>query len=95
MENVRDQLIQFIRAETGEFKKQIDSLTHIEDDLGITGDEAAELIQSIAKKFNIDISEFDYKMYFHPEPDFLTTYGKIKPLTIQDIEAAIVLGKLI
>lgn len=85
MENIKEQLIVFIRQEIGKFKKRIDSLTKIEDDLGITGDEAIELIQSISK-FNIDISEFDYKRYFHPEPNFLTTYGNIKPLTIHDIQ---------
>lgn len=95
MENIKEQLIQFIREEIGEFKKRIDSFTQIEDDLGVTGDEAIELIQKISKKFNIDISEFDYKKYFHPEPNFLTTYGNIKPLTIHDIETSIVLGKLI
>jgi acyl carrier protein len=93
--NTRDQLIQFIREEIGEFKKPIDSITEIEDDLGVTGNEAVELIQSIAKKFNIDISEFNYKVYFHPEPNFLNTYGEIKPLTIQDIENSIASGKLV
>lgn len=95
MKKTADQLIQFIQEEIGEFKKPIDSFTQIEDDLGVTGDEAIELIQKIAKKFAIDISEFDYKMYFHPEPNFLTAYGKIKPLTIQDIEASIISGRLV
>lgn len=87
-------LIQFIREEIGEFKKQIDSSSLLEDDLGVTGDEAVELIQKIAKEFNIDISEFDYKKYFHPEPIFFIKYGKISPLKIQDIENAISTGKL-
>jgi hypothetical protein len=94
MENNIDQLIQFIREEIGEFKVEINSLTQIEDDLGVTGDEAIDLIQKISKKFNIDIHEFDYKKYFHPEPTFLNTYGQIKPLTIGNIEAAITSGKL-
>jgi acyl carrier protein len=90
----RHKLIQFIREEIGEFKMQIDSNTTIEDDLGVTGDEAIELIQKIAKEFSIDISEFEYEKYFHPEPGIFRTFGTIKPLTIQNLEDGIKTGKL-
>lgn len=95
MRNTEEQLIQFIREEIGEFKKQIDSFTQIENELGITGDEAIELIENISKKFNVDISAFDFKKYFHPEPRFFNKYGKVEPLTIQNIQDSIISGKLV
>lgn len=95
MRNTEEQLIQFIRDEIGEFKKQIDSFTQIENELGITGDEAIELIENISKKFNVDISAFDFKKYFYPEPRFFNKYGKVEPLTIQNIQDSIISGKLV
>jgi acyl carrier protein len=91
----RERLINLIREEIGEFKKQFDSNSQIEDDLGITGDDAIELILKISKEFKIDITEFEFEKYFHPEPIFFINNFKTLPLTILDIENAIVSGKLI
>lgn len=93
-EEINESLILFIREEIGEFKRQINSTTQIEEDLGVTGDDAICLIRDIANRYDVDISELDFKKYFHPEPSFLNIYSKITPLTIGDIQNAIILGKL-
>ena len=90
-----DKLIEFIREEIGEFKQEILPNTEIENHLGVTGDEAIALIISISKEFDIDISEFDFKKYFHPEPNMFTVYNNIEPLTIQNIADAILTKKLV
>lgn len=95
MDEIKEQLIQFIREEIREFKLPIGLSTQIEDDLGVTGVDAEQLIKSISKKFGVDISEFNYEKYFHPEPSLFYKYGKIEPLTIQNIIDGVVIGKLI
>jgi acyl carrier protein len=90
------ELIKFIREEIGELKIEINLNTQIEDDLGVTGEEAKELIIKISSKFNFDIGLFDFDKYFHPEPSsFFQNYGIVSPLTIQMLENAIKNGKLI
>lgn len=88
-------LIAFIRNEINEFSKSIDLESSIENDLGVTGDDAFEFIMSFSRKYNVDIKEFDFSKYFHSEPNFFTIYKKIEPLTIKDLMNSIIEGKLI
>ncbi|WP_163213730.1 DUF1493 family protein [Bacteroides sp. 519] len=46
---------------------QIDLETKIEEDLGITGDDAYELIVTYGEYFNIDVSHFNLSDYFKDE----------------------------
>lgn len=39
----------------------------IQYDLGIYGDEAVDLLNEYSKEFGVDISNFDFNRYFHPE----------------------------
>jgi hypothetical protein len=43
--------------------------TLLEEDLGITGDDGAELIEAFAERFGVDMSEFGKsgRFYFHSE----------------------------
>ncbi len=68
--------------------------TQIEDDLGVTGMEAAELITKFAEHFNVDIRAFNFDDYFHPEPGMFIYPRQIKILTVGDLQDAINLGKL-
>lgn len=88
-------LIEFIRRETGEDKKEINLSTLIEDDLGITGEDGYDLIRNFSKRFRVDISEFDYSKYFYPEPSpYLVMKDKILPLSVGDLYRAIIERKL-
>jgi len=78
--------------------------TTIEGDLGITGDDAYDILVKFSEVFNVNISNFDFKKYFHEEGDWvfgwlfklLNRKNKVKKniLTVGDLEKAIELGKL-
>ncbi len=73
--------------------------TRIEKDLGVTGDDANELIMAFAKEFHVDVSHFILHDYFGPEgTDIFCAYSDAesrKKLTIADLEEAVDLGKLV
>jgi acyl carrier protein len=76
----------------------------LEDDLGVSGDDAVEFIAAFGKEFNVDVSHFMAADYFEPEGDiillsilrFLTGRKKQskKILTVGHLEKAIVAGRL-
>lgn len=39
----------------------------VEETLGITGDDAWELIELLEQEFNLDLSNFDFSLHFSPE----------------------------
>ena len=78
--------------------------TQIENDLGVYGDDAIDLIIAFGKNFNVDVSNFMASDYFSPEGDsifpaivrFFTgkKKKKIKELTINQLCKAIISGSL-
>jgi hypothetical protein len=96
MENgiILENLVSFIRDEINEFKKPINRDTLIEDNLGVTGDEAAEMILNYSKKFNVDIDNFTFAKYFNDEPSIFLANRKLDPLTVRDLEKGIIAGRL-
>lgn len=70
MENkdLYESLILFIRQEIREFKKSIDKETTIDDDLGVTREDAAYLIVNFGKKYSVDVSKFKFSAFFNEEP---------------------------
>ena len=88
-------LISFIRKEMNEFKGPINRGTLIEDDLGITGDEAAELIMNFSKKYNVDIHEFVFSNYFYDESAVFILSHEVKlPFNVGHLQKAIIAGRL-
>ncbi len=76
--------------------------TRLEQDCGITGDDALELFEVIYEKFNVDFSDFDFDMYFHGECEgFLSSlfnrdrekHRKAFPVTIGHICKVVEKGK--
>jgi hypothetical protein len=94
MENTFEQLVSFICEETGVDLIHINRETLIEEGLGVTGDEAINLIKNFGKRFNVDLNGFQYSLYFYPEPGLLVNYKNVKPIRIGDLEKAIELGVL-
>lgn len=90
-----ENFVNFLREEIGEFNLEITETTTLEDDLGVTGDEAYDLIKRFSVKYNVDISDFKASSYFYPEPSFLSKIVPIKPLTIGDLFYSIKEKKLI
>lgn len=103
-EEILNQLINLIEKKMGKYKHQITRETYLEKDLGISGDDAIEFLLDYGKKFNVNMSGFDFKKYFTPEGDSLlptiikTISGKkeskIKELTVGDLERGIIAGRL-
>ncbi|MNE20819.1 hypothetical protein D3C80_1139600 [compost metagenome] len=89
-----EKFISFIRNEIGEFNLEISENTLIEDNLGVTGAEAEELIYNFSKQYEVDISTFNPKLYFYPEPSLFSKHTKILPLTVGDLFKAISKKKL-
>ena len=87
-------LILFVRDQIREYKKSITRETSIENDLGVTGEEAAELLSSFSAKFNVDISKFDFDKYFNEEPNVFVEHRNILTFTIGHLEKAMIAGFL-
>jgi len=88
-------LISFIRQQIGEYAKPITRETLIEDDLGVTGDEAEDLIVNFAEHYNVNVDEFIFINYFYEEPSgFSFPDHIVKPFTIRHLEKAIIAGQL-
>ena len=88
-------LVAFVREQINEFNYSITRETLIEDDLGITGDDAEELILAFSKKYNVNIDSFQFSKYFFDEPGvFNLQRKKISPLNLGHLEKAIKAGRL-
>lgn len=97
-------LKKFVTTEAAVEGGEVTRDTQIEDDLGITGDDAIEFIIAYGKAFNVDVTKFMAANYFEGEGDRLfsaiirlITGQKNKTknkLTIKHLERGIIIGKL-
>ena len=106
---MEDQLFErikdFFKKNWGYNCDYLDRTTTLEKDLGITGDDADEIVSMFIKEFKIsDYAEFDISLYFGSEPfdlmePILNFFGKHKmerkPLSLRDLEKAVVESKLL
>ena len=84
--------------------KEVTKSASLEDDLGVSGDDAVEFIIAFGKQFNVDVSKFMAADYFSPEGDVILPalirfftgkkQSKRKNLTMKHLEKAIVAGRL-
>ncbi|MBJ7406376.1 MAG: DUF1493 family protein [Bradyrhizobium sp.] len=74
-----ESLLSFVQTETLT-RRQIILATDIARDLGVDGDDAHEFICRFADQFKVDMSEFDFDMYFGGEGFDLV--GLIKSLVV-------------
>jgi hypothetical protein len=106
---VSAELEEFLRAEIGlPVKLIIKPSSSLEDDLGVTGDDASRLINTFATRFNVQPGDFEFLRYFHMEgfsvwPFSLVTrlllklrgvkdYASKEPITAGMLQYAIELG---
>ena len=87
--------VSFIREQIGEYDICITRETLIEDDLGVTGDEAEDLIVNFAKRYSVNVDKFVFVDYFYDEPSSLGFQNhSVKPFKIRHLEKAIIAGRL-
>lgn len=100
-----EQLKHFILEKAYKEEFNLNNLTltlGIEKDLNFYGDDAAELIYYYGEKFDVDTTNFNFKIYFTPENQLLYLLIKLFPclnpkkkeLTIGDLVAGIKAGRL-
>jgi hypothetical protein len=90
-----DELVSFIRSQLNEYNLPITRNTLIEDDLGITGEEAEDFLILYSKKFLVDIQNFNFNKYFYEEPGILNINRKnIEPFTVGHLVKAALVGCL-
>lgn len=65
--SITDDVVDLISSTTGVKKEKLKPNALIEDDLGVTGDDAWELMEEIHKKFNVDFSDFEFSLHFGSE----------------------------
>jgi len=88
------ELASFIRDQTRSYDSVITRETLIEDDLGVTGEEASELIHNFSKKYGVDVTKFEFRKYFNEEPSVFLPSRKVVPFTVGFLEKAILRGCL-
>ena len=103
-EEMFNNLKEFVINQSAVNDQVITRSTQIEDDLGVSGDDAIEFIIAFGKEFNVDISKFMASDYFSPEGDFIlpalirffTNKKKRerKSFTVGHLEKAVMAGKL-
>jgi hypothetical protein len=108
-QEVSAELEAFIRREIGlSPKKPLSSSDTLEDDLGVTGDDADNFMSAFSERFNVEPGDFDFHRYFEMEGisvwpfSFLTNwlhrrwgikkYDRREPVTVAMLQRAIHLG---
>lgn len=92
-----DPVIDFVRAFACSGDIPITDASTLEGDLGITGDDALELIIAFVEKFNVDGTQFHMDNHFGAEGwDIFSRYSRSErnDLTISDLKEAVRLGVL-
>jgi acyl carrier protein len=94
----------FVIKESAVDDEEITRDTKIEDDLGLTGDDAIDFMIAYGKTFNVDVTKFMAADYFNGEGDIIlpaligaVTGKKVnqnKILTVGHLEKGILAGRL-
>jgi len=88
-------LVDFLKKQIGLYDVLITRNTLLEDDLGVTGDDAEDLIIAFGKRYGIDVNSFNFTKYFHEEPEVFNCHAKIiLPFSVGHLEKAINAGRL-
>jgi hypothetical protein len=109
--SLQEQVVSFVAQERCAPQHRVRMDSTICGELGVDGDDAAELIEEFAKHFSVDLSGYDHKRYFGPEGFnpfamlwvlLLQLLGRtpeqaagLCPLTVGDLVAAAAAGRWI
>lgn len=103
-DEIFNKLKALVIEKTGVDDEEVTRGAAIEEDLGVSGDDAVELLVEYGKAFNVDVSQFMAADYFSAEGDpvlpaiirVLTNKKKRKSkvLTVGHLEKGIIAGRL-
>lgn len=100
--DIESKVIGFVSDELKIDKSKLDYDTRLFHDLGVDGDDAIELIEGFARKFDVNVAGFPYEKYFGLEVSFspfsiisrlLGKQRKFQPLCVSDLVNAAVRHK--
>src|SRR5215216_3011535 len=80
-ESITDRVTGFVADRWGEPVSRLTASTRLEDDLGMTGDDAAEFIAAFAAEFGVDLSGFEFGRHFGGERP-ATPWGLARGLAV-------------
>src|SRR6267378_5285355 len=87
-------IIKLIAGASGVDPQRISTETSLNQDLGIDGDDAAQLLSVYSEAFGVDLSDFRFSEYFRGEPHLFNLWrsgrgSNLTPITVRDlVEAA-------
>jgi acyl carrier protein len=90
-------VIELVAEQTGVSPSRISAATRIGEDLGVDGDDAADLLTEFASRFHVDLAGFQFPRHFGPEAGWspfyalyclLTGRGRTEPVTVQQLAEA-------
>ena len=92
----------FVIRQSAVKDEEITRDTSIEDDLGVTGNDAVDFLIADSKTFDVDVTKFMAGDYFGPERNVVlselfggfTDKRKRKILTVYHLEKGIIAGRL-
>lgn len=95
---IKDEVIAEVEKITLRHDLHLDQ--RLDHDLGITGDDAAELIDNIHHQFGTRFEGFVFRNYFSDEPDLITSWLerifksliREKPLTVRHLAKVVEAG---
>jgi hypothetical protein len=64
---ITKEVYEIITRYCSEKSEELSNELYIEQDLKLSGDDVAELLEEMQKKFEIDFSKFNFSLHFSPE----------------------------
>lgn len=101
-QHIKQQLYAIFLEQTGLREEELFPRGRLEQDYGITGDDAWELLETIHKKIGTDFSSMDFSQYFHGEAESIFSglfnrsrerIRKAYPVTVEHIFKVVEAGK--
>src|SRR6516225_8445920 len=93
-EDLQERVLAFVSEAADVSVERLTLGTRLEEDLGITGDDAVELLSGFAERFGVDMARLDIHKHFGPEgcnplwllykPTWLKSHGAY-PVTIHHL----------
>jgi hypothetical protein len=102
-DNIHGRLKKLLVVLTGVPESKLHPDAEMMRDCGVDGADAAEFMAAFAREFRVDMSLFEFNMYFGPEAGFdpfRWLYRKVSkapttfvPITLRDLESVAAAGK--
>ena len=95
-----DYVVRAVARKVGLALEQVSPQSRLFQDLGLAGDDAAELLDEFSREYKIDLSNFDFSTYFPSEPNLISIFSRyrrrpLKELTVEALIRAAHDGRLV